>query len=68
VRRFIYLLNWKLQIKDNPGFTKGNEYFVQFNGFDESSYYKGIASGQMIRGGSIITLGMQGIKQSNLNI
>jgi succinoglycan biosynthesis transport protein ExoP len=24
-------LNWKLQIKDNPGFYKGNEYFVQFN-------------------------------------
>ena len=24
-------LHWKLQIKDNPGFYKGKEYFVRFN-------------------------------------
>ena len=36
-------LNWKLQIKDNPGFYKGNEYYVRFNNFDETvSIYRGI--------------------------
>ena len=36
-------LNWRLNIKDNPGFYKGNEYFVRFNDFDGTvSNYKGI--------------------------
>jgi len=54
-------LNWKLQIKDNPGFYTGNEYFVQFNDFDGTvSGYKGINVKSDAGGGSIITLGMQG--------
>ncbi|MES2852813.1 MAG: sugar transporter, partial [Bacteroidota bacterium] len=37
-------LNWKLQINENPGFYKGNEYFVQFNDFNGTvSGYKGIS-------------------------
>ncbi|QIH39477.1 polysaccharide biosynthesis tyrosine autokinase [Flavobacterium sp. Sr18] len=60
-------LNWKLQIKDNPGFYKGNEYFVQFNGFDETvSSYKGISVRSDDKGGSIITLGMQGTNKARM--
>jgi succinoglycan biosynthesis transport protein ExoP len=60
-------LNWKLQIKDNPGFYKGNEYFVQFNGFDETvSGYKGISVRSDDKGGSIITLGMQGTNKARM--
>lgn len=60
-------LNWKLQIKENPGFYKGNEYFVQFNGFDETvSRYKGINVRSDDKGGSIITLGMQGTNKARL--
>ena len=54
-------LNWKLQIKDNAGLYKGNEYFVRFNDFDGTvSRYKGINVRSDDKGGSIITLGMQG--------
>ena len=54
-------LNWKLQIKSNPGFYKGYEYFVRFNDFDGTvSRYKGINVTSGEKGGSIITLGMQG--------
>ena len=60
-------LNWKLQIQENPGFYKGNEYFVQFNGFDETvSQYKGINVRSDDKGGSIITLGMQGTNKARL--
>ena len=60
-------LNWKLQIKDNPGFYKGNEYFVQFNDFDGTvSAYKGIAVKSDDKGGSIITLGMQGPNKARM--
>lgn len=60
-------LNWKLQIKDNPGFYKGNEYFVQFNNFDETvSAYKGINVKSDDKGGSIITLGMQGTNKARM--
>ncbi len=60
-------LNWKLQIQENPGFYKGNEYFVQFNGFDETvSRYKGINVRSDDKGGSIITLGMQGTNKARL--
>ena len=60
-------LNWKLQIHENPGFYKGNEYFVQFNGFDETvSRYKGISVSSDDKGGSIITLGMQGTNKARL--
>ena len=60
-------LNWKLQIKDNPGFYKGNEYFVQFNDFDTTvSDYKGINVKSDDKGGSIITIGMQGTNKARM--
>lgn len=60
-------LNWKLQIKDNPGLYKGNEYFVQFNDFDATvSNYKGINVKADDKGGSIITLGMQGTNKARM--
>lgn len=60
-------LNWKLQIKDNPGFYKGNEYLVQFNDFDGTvSGYKGINVKSDDKGGSIITLGMQGANKARM--
>ena len=60
-------LNWKLQIKDNPGLYKGNEYFVQFNDFDGTvSGYKGINIKSDDKGGSIITLGMVGTNKARM--
>lgn len=60
-------LNWKLQIKDNPGFYIGNEYFVQFNNFDATvSGYRGINVRSDDKGGSIITLGMQGTNKARM--
>jgi polysaccharide biosynthesis transport protein len=60
-------LNWKLQIKDNPGLYVGNEYFVQFNDFDGTvSAYKGISVKSDDKGGSIITLGMQGTNKARM--
>ena len=60
-------LNWKLQIKDNPGFYKGNEYFVRFNDFDGTvAEYKGISLRSDDKGGSIITLGMQGTNKARM--
>ncbi|MDI1303841.1 MAG: GNVR domain-containing protein, partial [bacterium] len=60
-------LNWKLQIKDNPGFYKGNEYFVQFNDFDGTvSGYRGVNVKSDDKGGSIITLGMQGPNKARM--
>ncbi len=60
-------LNWKLQIKDNPGFYKGNEYFVQFNDFDGTvSGYRGVSVKSDDKGSSIITLGMQGTNKARM--
>lgn len=60
-------LNWKLQIKDNPGIYKGNEYFVRFNDFDGTvSRYKGIDVNSDDKGGSILTLGMQGTNKARM--
>ena len=60
-------LNWKLQINDNPGFYKGNEYFVSFNDFNGTvSSYKGINVRTDDKGGSIITLGMQGNNKARM--
>lgn len=60
-------LNWKLQIKDNPGLYKGNEYFVQFNDFDGTvSGYRGVNVRSDDKGGSIITLGMQGTNKARM--
>jgi succinoglycan biosynthesis transport protein ExoP len=60
-------LNWKLQIKDNPGLYKGNEYFVRFNDFDGTvSAYRNINVKSDDKGGSIITLGMQGANKARM--
>ncbi|MBE0390217.1 exopolysaccharide transport family protein [Flavobacterium sp. PL002] len=60
-------LNWKLQIKDAPGFYKGNEYFVRFNDFNGTvSGYKGINVRSDDKGSSIITLGMQGTNKARM--
>ena len=60
-------LNWKLQIKDNPGFYIGNEYFVSFNDFDGTvSGYRGINVKSDDKGGSIITLGMVGANKARM--
>ncbi|MTH17492.1 tyrosine-protein kinase [Flavobacterium sp. LC2016-01] len=60
-------LNWKLQINDNPGLYEGNEYFVRFNDFDGTvSRYKGIDVSSDDKGGSILTLGMQGTNKARL--
>jgi succinoglycan biosynthesis transport protein ExoP len=60
-------LNWRLQINDNPGLYNGNEYFVRFNDFDGTvSRYKGISVNSDDKGGSILTLGMQGTNKARM--
>ncbi|OXB07574.1 exopolysaccharide transport family protein [Flavobacterium pectinovorum] len=60
-------LNWKLQINDNPGFYKGNEYFVRFNDFNGTvSRYKGVNVDSDDKGGSILTLSMQGTNKARM--
>ena len=60
-------LNWRLNIKDNPGFYKGNEYFVRFNDFDGTvSNYKGIGVRADDKEGSVLTLSMQGTNKARL--
>ncbi|MDQ6472037.1 polysaccharide biosynthesis tyrosine autokinase [Flavobacterium sp. LHD-80] len=60
-------LNWKLQINDNPGLYVGNEYFVRFNDFDGTvSRYRGINVSSDDKGGSILTLSMQGTNKARL--
>jgi succinoglycan biosynthesis transport protein ExoP len=59
-------LNWKLEIKDNPEFYKGKEYFVKFRDFDRTvSHYKGIKVASE-RGGSILTLSLSGTNKARL--
>jgi succinoglycan biosynthesis transport protein ExoP len=60
-------LNWKLEIKENPGLYVGNEYFVRFNDFDGTvSRYRGISINADDKGGSILTLAMQGTNKARL--
>lgn len=60
-------LNWRLQINDNPGFYKGNEYYVRFNDFNGAvSAYKGIGVRADDKGGSILTLSLQGTNKARL--
>ncbi len=60
-------LNWKLEINDNPGLYKGNEYFVRFNDFNGTvSSYRGINVKTDDKGSSIITLGMQGTNKARM--
>lgn len=66
-RVLLPFLNWKLQINDNPGIYNGNEYFVRFNDFDGTvSRYKGINIDSDDKGGSILTLGMQGTNKARM--
>lgn len=60
-------LNWKLQINDNPGIYTGNEYFVRFNDFDGTvSGYRGVGVNSDDKGGSILTLSMQGSNKARM--
>jgi succinoglycan biosynthesis transport protein ExoP len=60
-------LNWKLQINDNPGLYKGNEYFVRFNDFDGTvSNYRGINVTSDDKGGSLLTLSLQGTNKARM--
>ncbi|AWI24471.1 polysaccharide biosynthesis tyrosine autokinase [Flavobacterium pallidum] len=60
-------LNWKLFIKDNPGFYKGNIYFVRFNSFDGTvSGYQGINVEADAKGGSILKLSLQGTNKARI--
>jgi succinoglycan biosynthesis transport protein ExoP len=60
-------LNWKLQINDNPGFYKDKEYFIRFNDFDGTvARYRGVSVQSDERGGSILTLGMQGTNKARM--
>lgn len=60
-------LNWKLQINENPGFYKGNEYFIRFNDFNGTvSNYRTVNIKSDDKGGSIITLGMQGTNKARM--
>lgn len=60
-------LNWKLQIKDNPGLYKGNEYFVRFKDFNGTvSAYRNLNVKADDKGSSIITLGMQGTNKARM--
>lgn len=60
-------LHWKLQIKDNPGFYKGKEYFVRFNDFNGTvGRYRGIGINTDEKGSSILTLRLQGTNKARL--
>lgn len=60
-------LNWIVQINDNPGLYTGNEYFVQFNDFDGTvSKYRGVNVSGDDKGGSILTLSMQGTNKARM--
>lgn len=59
-------LNWKLEIKDNPGFYKGKEYFVKFNDFDGTvSHYRSI-NVDVEKGGSILTISLSGTNKGRM--
>jgi len=60
-------LHWKLQIKDNPGFYKGKEYFVRFIDFNGSvSRYRGVSVIPDDKGASILTLRLQGTNKARM--
>jgi succinoglycan biosynthesis transport protein ExoP len=60
-------LNWKLQINDNPGLYKGNEYFVRFNDFNGAvAAYRNVNVKTDYKGSSIITLAMQGTNKARM--
>ncbi|MEO7975802.1 polysaccharide biosynthesis tyrosine autokinase [Flavobacterium sp.] len=59
-------LNWKVEIKDNPGFYIGKEYSIRFNDFNGTvSRYRGINIDSET-GGSILTLSLQGTNKARM--
>lgn len=60
-------LHWQLIINENPGFYKGNEYFIRFNDFNGTvAAYKNIGVRADDKGGSILTLSLQGTNKARL--
>lgn len=60
-------LNWKLEIKDNPGKYNGEEYLVKFNNFDKIvARYQGIKVVTDEKSGSILTLGLEGTNKARM--
>ncbi|WP_298150115.1 exopolysaccharide transport family protein [Flavobacterium sp.] len=60
-------LNWQLEIKDNPGYYVGNEYFVSFGSFDGVvSGYQGINVEIDAKGSSILKLSLQGTNKARI--
>ncbi|MFH7004504.1 polysaccharide biosynthesis tyrosine autokinase [Flavobacterium bizetiae] len=60
-------LSLKIQINDNPGMYIGNEYFIKFNDFDGTvSDYRGVNVNADDKGGSILTLSMQGTNKARM--
>ncbi len=60
-------LNWKLELVPNPGFYKGNEYFVRFVSFDGTvANYQGINVEADAKGGSILKLSLEGTNKARL--
>lgn len=60
-------LNWKLQINNEPGLYKGNEYFVRFNDFDGTvSRYRNLDVSSDDKGGSLLTLSLQGTNKARM--
>ena len=60
-------LNLKIQINDNPGMYTVNEYFIKFNDFDGTvSGYRGVNVSSDDKGGSILTLSMQGTNKARM--
>lgn len=60
-------LNLKLQINDNPGSYKGNEYFIRFNDFDTVvASYEEIKIEMDSKASSIMTLSLQGPNKSRM--
>jgi len=60
-------LDMVLNIKDNPGFYKGNEYFIRFRDFDGTvSRYQGIKVDIDTKAPSILKLSLQGTNKKRL--
>lgn len=60
-------LNLKLEIVDNPGFYKGNEYMIRFNDFNQTvAKYKGVSVEIDAKAASILKLSMQGTNKNRM--
>lgn len=60
-------LNWKLELVPNPGFYKGNEYYVSFASFDGTvAGYQGINVEADAKGGSILKLFLEGTNKARM--